>query len=158
MAKTKEAMRIARQIIDLEGQIEPLKKQLSTLQKQFATLMQHTHDVPVSNLTVSLKEIFKNAPDETFSLLALAEKLPGSQAPTIRSTVSRLVGAKFLESVGRGQYRLKSADSIGAQFSEFEDEESAWASEEDSEDDDNSFDDDSEEENEEEETNEHDFL
>jgi hypothetical protein len=160
MAKTKEAMKIARQIIELEGQIEPLKKQLANLQKQFATLVQHTHEAPASNLTVTLRDIFKNAPEETFSLVSLAEKLPGSQAPTIRSTVSRLVKSQFVEPVGRGQYRLKSADSSEDLVSDFEDEESAWGpdDESDGEDDHDDFEDDSEDEGEEEETEAHNFL
>lgn len=114
---SKEALKIARQIVELEMRIEPLKQELAALQKQFEAMVtgdeadfETSRAGSPANLTLKLKEIFKEASGETISIQELLQKIPEAQASTLRSTLSRLVKDEFVQSVDRGQYRY-SGDS-----------------------------------------------
>lgn len=109
---SKEALKIARQIVELEMKIEPLKQELATLQKYFEALVSGDDiDLEISrvgspaNLTLRLKEVFKEASGETLTIQELLQRIPEAQASTLRSTLSRLVKDEFVQSVDRGQYR-----------------------------------------------------
>lgn len=125
MAKStnKDALKIARQIVELEAQIEPLKNRLATLQRQFSAIISgndafdseasSTNSEATPNITELLKNIFRNAPESVFTVSDLQQALPANTPQsTIRSTISRLANQKNgVQQVSRGHYQYFGGDN-----------------------------------------------
>ena len=105
---SREALRIAKQIVEIENKMSPLKQKLTELQKEFNEVTGLGSGKTTVNVKSSIIDLFKKEPGKEFTVVEI-KKLSGVQTSdaTMRATISRLCNIdKMIERVGQGRYKL----------------------------------------------------